>query len=207
MFQVIRGKIYKDIWKSSNLLFGSIYYMSTVDKICPVCKKNNEIEAVVCRHCGAAFDGQFLDMADGTKTTNVPIPFPEQTRDWSIDEASVPEYGIAIYVEGEFKPVLVDTKEEFVIGRKSGKTSEVSEGLLDLSPLGGYSRGVSRRHATILRTEQGYEILDLGSVNGSWLNDERLVPQKHYPLPSRSHLRLGSMRLFVLYRPFADTKQ
>jgi len=50
-------------------------------------------------------------------------------------------------------------------------------------------------------------VLDLGSANGTWLNDERLLPYKSYPLASGSHLRLGRMRLFVLYRPLAETKQ
>jgi pSer/pThr/pTyr-binding forkhead associated (FHA) protein len=85
-----------------------------------------------------------------------------------------------------------------VIGRK---VDETSDDLLDLAPVGGYHLGLSRRHAVVRRTEHGYEVLDLGSVNGTWLNNERLVPHKPYPLPSGSHLRLGSMRLIVLYRP------
>ena len=72
--------------------------------------------------------------------------------------------------------------------------------MLDLSPLGGYGQGVSRRHVAIRRTEQGYEVLDLGSVNGTWLNNVRLAPHKYHPLASRSHLRVGSMRLLLLYR-------
>ena len=63
------------------------------------------------------------------------------------------------------------------------------------------------QHAVIHWTEHGYEMLDLGSANGTWLNEERLVPHKYYPLASGSHLRLGSMRLFVLYHPVAETKQ
>jgi len=181
--------------------------MNIIDNICPVCKERNEHEAVVCKYCGAALEGSLIEMGAGTQTTNTPMQFPEDTRDWSIDEAAVSNHEIAVYTEGEFKPVYVDTKGEFVIGRKSGTTSNVSDSLFDLAPLGGYSQGVSRRHVFIKRADQGYEILDLGSVNGTWLNNERLVPHKHYPLPSHSHLRLGSMRLFVLYRPFAEKKQ
>ncbi len=179
--------------------------MNAVENICPVCKKGNELEAIVCGHCGALLEDPFMDPGARTKTTNVVIL--EGLKDWSVDEAAIPDLGIAVYIEGEFKPVHIDSKEEFVIGRKSGTTSKVSEGLLDLSPMGGYGRGVSRRHVVIRRTELGYEILDLGSVNGTWLNDQRLVPQKYYPLESGSHLRLGSMRLFVLYHPSAETQK
>ena len=181
--------------------------MISAGNICPVCKKNNEPDALVCGHCGAILENIFTDSGGSTKTTNVSTPFPENAQDWSVNEAAVPKDGIAIYVEGEFHPIHTETAEEFVLGRKTGKTSQVIEDLLDLSPLGGYSRGVSRRHAAIRRTEQGYEMLDLGSVNGTWLNDGRLVPHKPYPLDSGSHLRLGSMRLFVLFHHLPKSKQ
>ncbi len=173
--------------------------MNAVQNICPVCKESNDLEAVVCRNCGAALEDPFMDPGARTKTTNMPAVTPDTLRDWPIDEATVPHDGIAVYLEGEFKPVYRDSSGEFVIGRKAG-TAQITDGLLDLSQQGGYARGVSRRHAVIRRTEHGYEILDLGSVNGTWLNDERLAPQKYYPLASGSHLRLGGMRLFVLYQ-------
>jgi hypothetical protein len=178
--------------------------MNVSENICPVCKNKNELEAVVCGHCGAALEDPFMDPGAKTKTTDMQALTPEQIRDWSIDKAAIPDGGIAVYVEGGFNPVHIDSKREFVIGRKVGTTSE---GLLDLSPSGGYHLGVSRRHAVIRRTENGYEVLDLGSANGTWLNDERLIPHKSYPLDSGSQLRLGSMRLFVLFGPPAETKQ
>jgi hypothetical protein len=179
--------------------------MNALENICPVCQERNELEAIVCGHCGAALEDPFMDPGYRTKTTNVAAP--ESIRDWSTDEAAVPKEGIAVYVEGEFNPAYTDFTGEFVIGRRTGTTSNIPEDLFDLSPLGGYARGISRRHAVIRWTEHGYEILDLGSVNGTWLNEERLVPQKYYPLASGSHLRLGSMRLFVRYHPFATTEQ
>jgi len=178
--------------------------MNVSENFCPVCKTKNELEAIVCRHCGAALEDPFIDPGAKTKTTGMPALVPERIRDWSIDEAVIPDSGIAVYVEGAFHPVHIDSKGKFVIGRKA---EAISEDLLDLSASGGYHLGLSRRHAVIRRTEHGYEVLDLGSVNGTWLNNERLLPHKAYPLASGSHLRLGSMRLFVLYRPLAETKQ
>ena len=177
--------------------------MNVSENLCPVCKNNNEPEAIVCGRCGASLEDPFMDPGAKTKTTDMQAVDAETIKDWSIDHAAVPDDGIAVYLEGGFSPVYIDSTGEFVIGRKVGTTSE---DLLDLSPLGGYHLGLSRRHAVIRRTEQGCEVLDLGSANGTWLNDERLVPHKAYPMASGSHLRLGSMRLFVLYRPIAETK-
>lgn len=174
--------------------------MNVVENICPVCKESNEPEAVVCVNCGAALEDPFLETGGRTQRTNIPAELLEGIKDWSVDEAAVPENGVAVYIEGEFRPILKDSSNEIVIGRKSGKTEKPTQNLLDLSPLGAYGHGVSRRHAVILRTEAGYELVDLGSSNGTWLNNERLLPHKHYPLGSGSHLRLGKMRLFVLYQ-------
>ena len=171
--------------------------MNVSDRLCPVCKNKNEMEAILCGHCGAVLDDPFMDPGAKTRTTDMPALDPEKFKGWSLDETAVPEGGIAIYLEGLFNPAYIDTKGEFVIGRQADTTSE---SLLDLAPFGGYHLGLSRRHAIIRRIDDRCEVLDLGSVNGTWLNNERLVPHKAYPLPSGSHLRLGSMRLTVLYR-------
>lgn len=171
--------------------------MNVSMNVCSACKHKNELEAIVCGQCGAALDDPYMDPGAKTKTTDMPA-VPEGLRDWSINDAMLPERGIAVYIEGESHPAYVDSRGEIVIGRKAGSTSDVS---LDLAPAGGYHLGLSRRHAVIRWTGQGYEVLDLGSVNGTWLNEERLLPHKAYPLASGSHLRLGSMRLLVLYHP------
>jgi FHA domain len=194
---VIRCKIQTLL--SQNVPCFGVMIMNVSANLCPVCKHKNELEAVVCENCGATLDDPFMDPGAKTKTTDMPALDPESMRIWSVDEEAVPESGIAFYVKGTHKPALLDTRWEFVLGRKVGTTSE---GLLDLAPLGGYHLGLSRRHALLRRSDHGYEVVDLGSINGSWLNDERLVPHKAYPLPSGSSLRLGSMELFVLYRPF-----
>ena len=179
--------------------------MSDSENICPVCKTRNELEASFCVHCGARLDRP-IRTRHKTKTTDMQAPTPEMIREWILKnarEAVVPDSGIAFYVDGHSMPAYIDSEGEFVIGRKVDTASGL---LLDLAPFGGYSLGLSRRHVVVRRTPDGYEVLDLGSVNGTWLNEERLVPHQTYPLPSGSHLRLGRMRILVLYRPVAETK-
>ena len=174
--------------------------------ICPNCKTENEPGALHCKQCGASLPDISLDAGLKTRTTDMQALTPEMIEEWSLQEKkelSVPDTGIAFYVDGHSMPAYIDSQPEFVLGRKVGTTSER---LLDLAPFGGYSLGLSRRHATIRQTQDGYELMDLGSVNGTWLNEERLVPHTSYPLPSGSHLRLGRMRLLVLFRPFQVSK-
>lgn len=175
--------------------------MNGPENICPVCKTQNEAEAVFCKHCGASLDDPSRESEHKTKTSDLQALTPEMIREWILqnrDEAVVPERGIAFYVDGHSMPAYMDAQKKFILGRKVGTTSEL---LLDLAPFGGYSLGLSRQHAVVQPSGAGYEILDLGSINGTWLNEERLTPHRSYPLPSGSHLRLGRMRVLVLYPP------
>jgi pSer/pThr/pTyr-binding forkhead associated (FHA) protein len=51
----------------------------------------------------------------------------------------------------------------------------------------------------IRRKGDGYEILDMGSTNGTWLNQYLLLPDKPYPLKSGTQIRLGRLSLLVLF--------
>jgi hypothetical protein len=177
--------------------------MNITENICPNCRTKNGPEASTCAHCGAALEDSFRDPQHRDTTTDMQAVTSEMILEWVLQntqETVVPDSGIAFYIDGHSMPAYIDPEGEFVLGRKVGTTSEA---LLDLAPFGGYSLGLSRRHVIVRRKAEGYEILDLGSVNGTWLNEQRLVPHQSYPLPSGSHLRLGRMRILVLYMPFA----
>jgi len=129
---------------------------------------------------------------------------PIQNVESFIDMTLVPEDGVGIYVAGAFKPYYLYIYKELIIGRQ---TDAPLESVLDLSDLDGLNMGISRRHAMIRKTVTGYEVIDLASRNGTWLNAERLAPNRPYPFPSGSQLRIGQMRLLVVYHPvFKDTK-
>jgi hypothetical protein len=173
-------------------------------KFCPVCKNKNDREAVICVHCGAPLVTYDTDSA-ATKTTDGHTELTQKIEGFFFDEALIPAQGIAIYVENNPKPIFSSSDEEFVIGRKvDGK--ETSSSFLDLSAFGGYHLGLSRRHAMVRRTKLGYEVIDLSSSNGTWLNDERLTSNLSYPFSSGSQLRLARLRLYVLYRPVPEVK-
>ena len=52
----------------------------------------------------------------------------------------------------------------------------------------------------IRRKKDRFEIIDLDSTNGTWLNEKRLTPTKAYALPSGATIRVGQLRLQVLTR-------
>jgi pSer/pThr/pTyr-binding forkhead associated (FHA) protein len=177
--------------------------LDSIEKICPTCRNNNEQNAAVCRHCGAPLHTTG-NLTATTRNTEIQINYSEKFEDLNVDEKIIPADGIAVYFAGTTKPVEVLTNKEFVIGRR---VVETSESFLDLSDFDGFKMGLSRRHALIRQTVSGYEIIDLASTNGTWLNDERLVPYTPYPLQSGSQLRLSRIRLFIFHRLAAERKK
>ena len=64
---------------------------------------------------------------------------------------------------------------------------------LDLTADGGIEMGVSRRHALIRKEEQGLVIIDQSSVNGTWIDQEQLIPDRAYPLSHATQVRFGHL--------------
>ena len=168
--------------------------MTAPSKPCPICKTENAPTALSCQNCGA--------LLDGAPTNVIAVPEssggPASSLNAFIDEKLIPADGVGIYIAGGTKPYYVSIYKELIIGREADATLE---SVLDLSDLDTFAMGVSRRHAKIRRVGPGFEVIDLASRNGTWLNAERLSPNKAYPVASGSQLRVGQMRLLIVYKP------
>lgn len=68
---------------------------------------------------------------------------------------------------------------------------------IDLSLFDAVEKGVSRRHAELRAKNGRLFVSDLGSRNFTYLNDERLEPDKAYLVTSGDSLRLGTFVLNV----------
>lgn len=171
--------------------------MEINEKFCPVCKNKNERMATVCIHCGALLRDHPSDSLMTIRDKKALEKISAKITVSPIVDSMIPDDGIAIYAAGTLEPVYLCFDRELILGRKADGPSEGN--MFDLSALGGYQAGISRRHAMILKVEDGYEIVDLASTNGSWLNNERLVPNKPVPLTSGSQLRFGQMQLLIVH--------
>jgi pSer/pThr/pTyr-binding forkhead associated (FHA) protein len=82
-------------------------------------------------------------------------------------------------VTGEIFPF---NQDEMIFGRSEG-----SDLVID-------SPGVSRRHARIMRVKNGYQLEDLGSSNGTYVNGNRLITA--HLLQRGDVIRLGGTVVF-----------
>ena len=162
------------------------------EKFCPVCHHVNEETALMCSTCGAMLDGIPTNLVTGAEQA-----LPLEDKSAFINAALIPEDGVGIHVAGTLMPYYLSFDKELILGRQTGTPSET---VLDLTVLNAFDLGVSRRHAMIRRTGSDFEVLDLASRNGTWLNGKQLVPNQPYRFASGSQLRIGQMQLFIMYR-------
>lgn len=83
----------------------------------------------------------------------------------------------------------------YVLGRSDPRSSYKPD--VDLAEFKGLELGISRRHAALVNHQDAVYILDLESVNGTYLNGERLQSDRPYPLHEDDELRLGSLNLVL----------
>lgn len=87
--------------------------------------------------------------------------------------------------------------EEAVIGRLNSKTG--FKPIVDLTVVNGKEKGISRRHATISRKEGLIFIVDHNSLNGTFINEQKLVPEQDRVLRDTDTIRLGHINLSVSF--------
>jgi hypothetical protein len=103
--------------------------------------------------------------------------------------------GVRLRVAESGAVVSVPVTARVVIGR-----SEINkiEGLnIDLTPFGARVMGVSRRHAVVYRMRNSLFIEDLDSVNGSYVNGQRLTPGHPQLLHNGDEIRFGNLRCSI----------
>ncbi|MBN1287727.1 MAG: FHA domain-containing protein [Anaerolineae bacterium] len=110
------------------------------------------------------------------------------------EDAAIPAGFIELFINGETEPLRLELEDQLLLGRFTERFRDV-KGYLDLTAH--FERGISRRHAVIRRTAAGAVLVDLGSSNGTCLNDNPLTPNKSYPLKNGDRITLGDLVIYV----------
>ena len=141
---------------------------TTDGPLCPVCSSVNAAGANFCSACGNE-----LPEADDSATGTYPV--------LGVDVPDAGEVGQLVVTRGPTAGSRYALDEDVVtIGRHPDSTIFLD----DVT--------VSRRHAEIVHTESGYEVVDVGSLNGTYLNRERIDDA---PLDDGDELQIGKFKL------------
>jgi pSer/pThr/pTyr-binding forkhead associated (FHA) protein len=170
---------------------------------CPGCGSRVQPDTPICSECGARL---FPDAPLRTE----PLPDEElptfQADPWSrtvdgYEDAELPPatttLTLTAHKTGRQMSFPLPT-EEVGLGRSDAAYGVYPD--LDLAPDGGHVAGVSRHHAKIIQLGNRLFVEDLGSANGTFLNEERITPHLLYALREGDTLQLGKLQLLVEFK-------
>ena len=100
-----------------------------------------------------------------------------------------------LYVADRLEPIQLQIKKRVTLGRSSSYADENPQ--IDLTDCSAWLLGVSRMHAEILRRGDKYYVRDLGSANGTWVNDTEVMGNKYVEISDGDTLRLGHLVMIV----------
>lgn len=170
---------------------------------CPNCHHAELPGALFCSQCGALLEGtarrttQKVQQTTGQLASELssapPVPDIElQTQ-------------VTLYVLDTAQTIPLDGREEYTLGR-SAEGQPISPNI-DLVPFKGYELGVSRLHALVRLEGKKVTVMDLGSVNGTRLNGQKIQPHRPYVVTHGDSLVLGKLKLQVLIRSSAPASK
>jgi FHA domain-containing protein/zinc ribbon protein len=161
---------------------------------CPKCGHENADSTQICEVCG-----QLLVLPSATRQYS-DTDYEEGTPKWGSARFSGAMNLVLEVLETENQFVFdYEQIDEIIIGRKE-PGGEDSPGV-DLSEVNALEKGVSRRHAMVVRRDGALHIVDNNSANGTYLNGQRLVAQQPRILRDGDDIRLGHLVIRVSFRP------
>lgn len=159
--------------------------------ICPKCNHQNRPGTFACDNCSWL-------LTDEYETVYIPedeqqkMVFAYQVHHGSFGydkDHKLPPGAFALHIQSATQPViLLPRQNPYLVGRATDEDSSCD---VDLSPYEGDQKGVSRRHAIIFFEGGTWMIEDIGSTNGTRINDYKLNPKESFPVEHGDVLQFG----------------
>jgi len=163
---------------------------------CPVCQAKYPENTLFCEECGTYLPVDRPEETDPLAMGEVTWMEREETMEAAEKDITSP-LGLKLTIPDSEHNVEVLLTKEVNIGRLDPASASFPD--VDLTSQSGLDRGVSRRHAKITRRGREVFIEDLGSLNGTFLNREKLAPYLPQTLKSGDELKLGGLILRVSF--------
>ncbi len=148
---------------------------------CPQCGHQNPLGANFCSSCGR--DLEVGDDHGTTASVLVPIDTPDEQLEIELDELP-PGVGMLVVTRGP------NSGSRFALDEPVVTAGRHPDSVIFLDDI-----TVSRRHAEIRQVPGGYQVADVGSLNGTYLNRERV---EEAPLADGDELQIGTFKLLFL---------
>ncbi len=162
---------------------------------CSFCHTHHVANTIFCTDCG-----QYMLKDKGRETD----PLKLKERGWldditdEFDISSIPGLApraIRLKIGDGQRQVEAPLDKTIHMGRVDPMATVYPD--VDLTEHGDLSKSVSRRHARILMQDNNVVIEDLSSINGTFINGERLAPYLPKSLSDGDILQLGMLLVEV----------
>jgi hypothetical protein len=163
---------------------------------CPFCHTLHVENTLLCAECGT-----YLLESDEHETDPV-VSVESGKRGFASEDfiSPDPNHGtgpliVRLRIENGQREVEVPLNRAIHLGRLDPASDTFPE--IDLTDLDGLEKGVSRRHARILKRDGLLVVEDLGSINGTFVNGQKLAPYLAEVLHHGDTLRLGMLTIEI----------
>ena len=159
---------------------------------CPKCGTPHADGELYCARCGAL-------LLDETQQDDSTQPLPIVHRQTQAP-AAVFRKGMVLTLRIRATNQVLRVRpgrHELIIGRSSSDSVMIPD--VDLAPFGAETQGVSRLHAALRRQDDALLLADLGSLNCTFINDQRLHPHEVRILQHGDVVRFGQMAVDVIF--------
>lgn len=120
---------------------------------------------------------------------------------WPIEAQGQSEFKSHAGIVLQFLPsgycVTLDMDQPLILGREL--LPDLEETVLDLNDFNALQHGVSRHHCQLIRRGTRLVVVDLGSTNGTFLNNQPLLPHRDYTIAHGDKLILGTLHIIVSF--------
>ena len=165
---------------------------------CPECQ-NQELEGTLfCSRYGVAL--KIEDDKAGASTVPFAIESENGVSPPLMGKTTVPveiPTAIRFIIPQSGRQIVLPLRDVIHIGR-GDRTRDIKPEL-DLAEDDEINACISRRHAVIQATSQGVAIMDVGSTNGTFVNNFRIQPKLPYALSAGDELKLGNLVVHIFF--------
>ena len=161
--------------------------------ICPFCQAEQVYNTIYCGECGH----YLLSEEDKRKTEH----YASKDIQPVFDHSGQPQISLPSILTGsvivQLKIISTQREVQLALNKKLlfGRIDPVLDVFpdIDLTLDGKLAKSVSRRHATLARQDNRIVVEDLGSVNGTFINGQRLDPYVPNSINDGDILQLGKL--------------
>jgi hypothetical protein len=161
---------------------------------CQVCHTSVYYGTLFCPECCARVSEDASSPTNALPAEKATEMIPTKSNDSSHSPLTSKDQ-IALMVAGNNVGIPLFGQQEYILGRAEKGQAVIPD--IDLNRFGAHEKGVSRLHCHLRFEGNSLLAIDLGSANGTFINDARVLPDHPAVLSDGDILRLGNLVIEV----------